>query len=749
MPIYQLGAAVNFDATQSIQAIWGNAVTVYNFFSKNSMQPAAVVYAANCSVIGGESEGWNLSLQSIAARSLNGFNLGELRLGFPGQNVMSQILETRYGSRWLGILAVASLITREYSGGKEIHRLLKAVANRVTAQYVLDMEQSEKMWMMGREIFLDSPVHHEFLTIISQCAAQCNSDLLSYAYPPDQSDFLPPVMMAAFRLWEMANTSSQANHKIWAQGAMGIAHLILYLSAVCGFHVTARLDEGEAHFGDPERLTDVVVVLDREMKGEWKTGFLMDNLSIEESVQHWLGGEPKSALWRPGRAAFAPTHPSAYVLYDKSESLDPARAANLSDLLTLKNTLRESGNGWYVSFWLTNYLHSIIRSTRLVSDKLSNQNTQTKLRDNVLSERLEAAIKLFDPGLIDKERHIPELFQKIRNDQTPDPLDDLQKCLPTGKAKILCDCAAHAHNQMICKLTRIVWDLEDFAWKLWICAHTDIRSQRVLRDIGPNRDWQVMNQLGMLPGNWGMIPSVMETKTLMNCIASRLAGRFFHIQHPKLMGLTAGGAVIGLRANEAQPILMDTGHCIYIIPGSMETPERRIKEVYQEQASSGCGRWGNSAELDQVRTPRDGFGDSRYDHVIRLHGDSAFIRTSIKFGEKTVDVDILKAIDLAASLEGFEGCLGQCATGRLTETEVEQVRVVDASNYGMLVQAVVDGQPTKALPKLDLVLAYRNMAMQRAIASHSTAGMYMLQMGQCVHCAVRAALMQGLKVLID
>jgi hypothetical protein len=57
MGTYQPGAAVNFDAFQSIQVIWGNAVTVYNFFSKNSMQPSAMVYAANCSVIGGESEG--------------------------------------------------------------------------------------------------------------------------------------------------------------------------------------------------------------------------------------------------------------------------------------------------------------------------------------------------------------------------------------------------------------------------------------------------------------------------------------------------------------------------------------------------------------------------------------------------------------------------------------------------------------------------------------------------------------------
>ena len=746
--MFQLGAAVNLDAFQSIHAIWGNAVTVYNFFSKNSLQPAAMVYVANCSVMGGASEGWKLCIQSISGRSFNGFNYGKLRLGYPGQNIVSQIQETPYGPRWLGILAVASLITREYSGGAEIYRLLKTVSNGTTAEYDLDREQTEKMWIMGREIFLDSPVHREFLSVISKCASKCKTDLLSYAYPPVSSDFLPTVMMAAFRVWEMANTASKANCKIWAQGAMGIGHFILYLSAVCGIHVTARLDEGEVHFGDPKRVTEVVVVLDREVKGAWKTGFLMEDLSIEEALKHWLSGEPESALWRPSRAAFAPTHPSTYTVHDRKETLDSAGTVNLSDLVFLKNTLQSSGTEKYISFWLANYLHSIIRSTQLVSDTLPNRNHRTDTRDSVLSERLEAAIKLFDPGLID-ESHMYDMLQKIRNNLTPNPLDHLRKCLPTAQAKLLCDCATHAHNQMSCKLMGIGWQLEDFAWKLWICAHTEINSQRVLRDIGPNRDWQVMNQLGMLPGNWDMIPSALKTKEVMSCVASRLAGRLFSVQKQKLMGLAAGGAVIGLKGNESQPILIDPGHCIYIIPGSMETPERRVKEIYEGPANSGFGRWGNAAELDQVRIPRDGFGDSQYDHVIELQGDSASVRTSIKFGEKTIGVGMLQVIDSAASLSVFETCLGQCATGLLTDVEVEQVQVVDVSNYGKLVQTAVHGQPTKAYPKLVLVLAHKNIAVQRAIVSHSTTNLYMLQMGQCVHCAVRAALMQGVKVLID
>jgi hypothetical protein len=748
MPSYQLGAAVNLDVFQSIQAIWGNAVNVYNFFSKNSLQPAAMVYVANCSVVGGESEGWNLTLKSIVARSSNGFNYGELRLGYPGQNILSQIQATQYGSRWLGILAVASLIPSEYSGGNEIHRLLEAVANQGTAQYILDMEQSERMWVMGREIFLDSPIQREFLAIISQCAARCEMDFLSYAYPPDSSNFLPKVMIAAFRLWEMANMDSRINCKICAQGAMGIGHMIFYLSAVCGIRVSARLDEEEAYFGDPRSQIEVVVILDRETNGEWKTGFLMEDSSIEESVQHWLNGQPNFSLWRPGRAAFAPTHLSTYAVYDKTEQLDSAGAVNLSDIASLKRTIGSSGNGMYVSFWLTNYLHSIIRSTQLVSDKLLNRNFRTDVRDNILSQRLEAAIKLYDPGLIDKT-HISDLLQNICNDRPPGPLDDLRKCLPVGQAKLLCDCASHADNSIICKLTRIVWDLEDFAWKLWICAHTDVNSQRILRDVGPNRDWQVMNQLGMLPGNWDMIPSVIETKTMLNCIAGRLAGRRFRDQIQNLMGITAGGAVIGLKGNETQPIHMDPGHCIYIIPGSMETPVRRIKQIYQEQAGSGFGRWGNAAELNQVRTPRDGFGDGQYDHIVQLQGDSALIKTSIKFGQKTIGVGMLQSIDLAASLETFEGCLGECAAGNLTEAQVEKVQVVDASNYGQLAQVLVHGQPTRTYPELVLALAYNNLLVHRAIVSHSTSDLCMLQMGQCVHCAVKAALMQGVKVLID
>src|SRR5205085_11724319 len=112
-------------------------------------------------------------------------------------------------------------------------------------------------------------------------------------------------------------------------------------------------------------------------------------------------------------------------------------------------------------------------------------------------------------------------------------------------------------------------------------------------------------------------------------------------------------------------------------------------------------------------------------------------------------VDILGAIHGAASLEIFKGCLGECAAGNLTKEEVEEVRVADASNYGMLAQASVPGQPSKPFPKLTLVLAQDNIAVQRAVVSHHETDLCMMQLGTCVHCAVRAALIQGVEVLID
>jgi hypothetical protein len=158
-PNLGLGMAVNLDAVQGVSLLWGASSAVYNFFSKTSMQPAAVVYAANCSIVAGDSAGWQETLKNIAMRMTNGYRLGELEIGYPGKHFIHQVIEAPYGSRWLGILAIVSSIRSESAGAKGLYLFLREVANQVTLQYILNLEQVEKMWNMSREIFLDSPVH--------------------------------------------------------------------------------------------------------------------------------------------------------------------------------------------------------------------------------------------------------------------------------------------------------------------------------------------------------------------------------------------------------------------------------------------------------------------------------------------------------------------------------------------------------------------------------------------------------------
>lgn len=99
------------------------------------------------------------------------------------------------------------------------------------------------------------------------------------------------------------------------------------------------------------------------------------------------------------------------------------------------------------------------------------------------------------------------------------------------------------------------------------------------------------DQLGMISGGYEMIPAVIPTQTLLSCVATRLAGRLFNINDENIMGLAAGGAVSGLRSNKDKSLLTDPGYCLYTVPGSMETPQRHVKEMYQSRfASSGFGR---------------------------------------------------------------------------------------------------------------------------------------------------------------
>ena len=144
-----------------------------------------------------------MTLKSLEVRSNTGFHYGDLWVGFPGRIVIFGILNTPFGSRWLWVLAISSLITQEIPGGDQLHNLLKRIADDEVREYVLDREQTEKMWIMGRELFLNTSVQRQLLRIETVCGSKCPPSHMNSLYPTTEA-FLTPTMLAAFRIWELS-----------------------------------------------------------------------------------------------------------------------------------------------------------------------------------------------------------------------------------------------------------------------------------------------------------------------------------------------------------------------------------------------------------------------------------------------------------------------------------------------------------------------------------------------------------------
>jgi hypothetical protein len=732
-------------------------------------------YAMNVGTGAGDSDGWQITLKSIAARSDTGFKYGELFVGFPGRNILPQILDTSFGSRWLGVLAIASLITEEYRGGDQLHDLLKRAAIAETREYILDKEQTERMWIMSRELFLDTSVQRQFLRIVSSCKTKCHVTFMGSVFPTMEA-FFTPTMLAAFRIWDL-KAKDGTGRKLCAQGSTGMAHLILYLTVVCGFHVTAQLEYGEVSFGDEQRLAEVFIVADREIKDEWVTGYFMDDCSIEDSVRHVLQPAAELTLPNSRQSTVAPRHLSTYTPRD--EDINSPGAVNVMDLQIWKDKLEKTQALHSISTWLKSYIHAIML-TGLTSSEAREHEGKTRHRRQAVSHGLKNAIKLLDPGLIQKS-DLGELLDNIREDKQARSVSHPYNLMSGQSIEQLCSCRPQdtkgkLRHVTYCDLEHLVEVLEDFAWKLWVMARMDHNSQRILRDVGPNAEWDILNALHIQKSldetSRYVFPSAVRAKALMHAVSLRLTGRPMTIKMKNVLGIVAGGAVIGMKGNEAQSVHQDTGHCFYIIPGAMETPERRIAEIYQDAVLPGKGQWGNCLELDSFQTPLDRFGEAKYGHVIQVRGDTAAIKALLSFGTRTMQIDLLNAIDSAGDLIHWEGCLGECAKGKLTEEEVKKVRVTDVSNYGVVVpqphprklpdgRVVLDGPPASEVLKLSLVLANQNMLVQRAIVSHgmlvqrsvtsneSEAPVYVIQRGNCVHCAIRDALMRKADILLD
>ena len=736
------------DAVQCVKAVLGFGIKISNFLARNDLQPNAFIYAADISTSAGDSEGWRMTLQSIAQRSSQGRTYGELRVGFPGQEVMADILRSPFGPRWLGVLAIASLIPEEISGSDELHALYKTIAHNEAQEYILNKEQTDRMWIMSRELFLDTVVQRQYLTIISECSNKCRRSLTNAMYPGTKK-FLTPTMTAAFRIWELQSRNS-TGQKLWASGSTGLAHLTLYLSAVCGFHVTVRLEQGDVYFGDKLRKVEVVVQAGQHDRDEWETGYLIDDRSIEDTARHFLlPGEIVS--WKPPdpqQAGYAPLQSSIYVL--EEGNLDTPGMIMTLDLRVWMDQIKNWDIANPISSWLMNYLRRIMSNGLASMDgyEIAGKDVWPLAHRQALIGRLITAMNLLDPGLVIAEDR-KELVENLREGKSARTVIHPKGNISNEKIEQLCTCQPQGQKQpsrhlQHCQIEEMFDMLQDFALKLWVMSHMDYNSQRLLRDIGPNGGWNISNTLPF-PPKWNHAlndgPSMIPTKDLLKTLALRLTGRPMPILNSKVLAMVAGGAVIGLYGNEAQEISRDTGHCLYITPGSITTPERRIKEMFQPSILSGSGKVDNCTDLNNVEKPSDGFGEGEYGHVVQVHGDSAAVNAVINCGTKMLHIDILKAIDFAGRIRLWQDCLGNCARGRLTADELDRVRVVDKTNYG--------DYSAQKKPRLTVVLAHRNNLVQRAVVSHMESEGCIVQLGSCVHCAVRNALMCYLPILLD
>ena len=821
MEQWQLGASVNLDAIQSLKALWGAASTVINVFSKCDIQLAAVPYMVNCSIVAGESTGWTDSLRIYSAiRSSDGFNLGQLALGYPAKAALPILLESTFGPRWLGILASISFIPVEHAAEDELHRLLTNVANLHTASYILNSEQCAEMWLLGREIFLDSPVQHEYLRIHAKCSTQgfLNCDNISEG----QEGFFSSAMICALRIWELAHIdgSNTISRQLVVKGQNGYSVLVFYLTIVCGFKVSVRTDKGELDFGHPASRVHVLVLVNRSSRKGWESGYLVEDLSIKDCVLHVMKPDG-SEQWKPGRASFAPSNPVASSLVMQKDSIVDSGEVNLYELQSIKRMIPPAARP-YVSLWLANLMHVLVNRVSIVltdarahiseSEKSNIKHTSAQRR--AIAQRLRSGIMVFAPGLL-KAENLERLLlniQKGKADVEPGPLSDT---LPMDVGSLICAESCHkgqptsskrrrgssgsstgspkkqqaaqdrltdtkevAHSSMglndeyssndsvsdvldnssdsivdllegdddeNCEISRLEELLHLLALRLWLCTYMEPTAQTLLRNAGPDSAITNIHTAGSTKVHEALclvnedpdLKRVIHTNELVHIVAQALSGRVSQEPERSVLAVTAGGAVVGLNTNDNQSIEGDPGHCIYIIPGSIESPNRRIREVIEPPQVSQVSSNGNEPGISLLKTPKplNTFEGSQTSHTIYVRGDIAEVETQILSGSRTIMLLNLRAIDNAGHLVLHRKCFKKCAKGRLTKEEISRVHLVTQRNFAL-------GKPT------NVMLAHGNTAVQRAFLSTLDGNTAMVSLGQCLHCACKAVLTMGLTMLI-
>ena len=800
---FNTGMSLTIDPKQGVELLYGSTVKVWNFFSKNSLQPAAAIYFANCALYGGDSDGWRESLQTLTLfRSKQGFQFKAerpLSVGFPGADILPTLLNAEYGSRWLGVLFVLATIQEQDSGAHNLDRFVRQTASDPTRQFLLDRENCERLWTLSREIFAGCPYWYHFLKISSSILTNVNDfesikspdspklpkdmDLLSLIFPDANSiradGYLSTIMTAGFDLWQLSQKQESKRKLLWARGGTGCAQLIFYLTVVCGFRVKIGTGDSNVVFGDSSQLqTEVVIQLVLvDIWESWETGYFFENEPIEKSVQRMLPDPSEEYDWR---FTLNPNTKSSLSKYrGDSDTHFLGSPCFPPGLRALVEETKSYTIVPYVSHWFSDVIHNYSYYHLVYAGELASKDHlfgysatadsepwspdhKSPLRAAVKSERLSRAIAILDPGILTNEDQ-EDLIRKIREMRKPDAAGELCKLIPRTKACLICDCFIHgdeSNGMKQCRFNYYANVLMAVAQQIWICSYVSTNPE-YLRDIGMNvhLNWNTICFEQKDTANREFHRHSLDT--LLMAVSMRLAGQKVD-QLSNCLGRVAGGFVVSVHTNEELAIFEDPGHSIYIIPGGITTQERRFRQVIQ---STKVVQIKHPTELKgrmvfELTTSQDYFGDVQLKQEVHINSDTAVMTSALyQSCKRLYTLNPGRAIDRSLTVLKIDSCLDECVQNKLTESQSSRIAIVlpDRTYYTDPPKSkgfdhfgsMGEGDAFLGIPRcLTIVPAHRNVLLQRSVISQYGFQKVAILTGDCIHCAIQQSLEESMVALI-
>ena len=238
-----------------------------------------------------------------------------------------------------------------------------------------------------------------------------------------------------------------------------------------------------------------------------------------------------------------------------------------------------------------------------------------------------------------------------------------------------------------CEFNHLNSLLKDLAARLLLCAYLEPAAQSLLRNVGPDSSLDLKTDEFLEVHRALAIerdpPAQDQAKTLcthklVHIVAQSLAGRTFPDPGSMVLAMAAGGAVVGLNTNDNQPLESDPGHCLYIVPGSIECPTRRMRVIFEQspELKNTLPSIDPGRSLEETLRPIDTFGEVRVGHTIAMQGDTAKVKTQLFLGAKIMRLNNLLVIDKACRVDIQWDCFNNCVEGRLGEDEIRRIDLV-------------------------------------------------------------------------